>query len=301
MASGSQIGLETRSKILPSDTPKGMDFLGPNYNYADEIFRPKAIGVQRGDTFSSVTNAIKGMAYYMDTIAFGQSSNFMTRGMPFKKYGVNYFLKTGATCSNGADMYQYIELIPKGDAFGKNIGKAISEMGATELRGLAPGIVEDAKAAMNPAPLLGALMGSGYPRCKLELKPVGDEMGYVRSVETGENWVEDPTTLVECGQGPDGKWYTSNQPYTEIDPTRPVLGKRACQTKWIADVMISKEDWDADKKTLNPDGTTASQTTAAQTTASQTTEGFEPDNNRVLVSILATLIVANIWALSQRR
>ena len=64
-ASGSQIGLENRSNILPTEPPKGMDFLGPNYNYGDEIFRPKAIGVKRDDTFDSVTAAIKGMAYYI--------------------------------------------------------------------------------------------------------------------------------------------------------------------------------------------------------------------------------------------
>lgn len=288
-----QIGLETRSEILPSQVPKGMDFLGPNYNYGDEIFRPKAVGVRRDDTFSSVTDAVKGMAYYLDTIAFGQSSNSMTRGMPFKKYGVNYFIKTGAKCSNGADMNQYIELIPKGDAFGKNIGKAVAEMGATELRGLAPGIVEDAKAAMNPTPLLGALMGTGYPRCKLVTKPVGDEYGYVKSQETGDYWVEDPSTLVQCTKSPDGTWLTNGQKWIELNPASPPplnSPLRPCQTRYILDEMVSKELWDSDNKTMNPDGTPAV----------QTTEGFEPDDNRVLFSIFATLIVANIWALSRR-
>jgi hypothetical protein len=272
-----------------------MDFLGPNYNYADEIFRPAAIGVKRGDSFGSVTNAIDGMAYYLDTIAFGQSSNRMTAGKPFKHYGINYFIKTGAKCSNGADMNQYIETIPKGDAFGKNIGKAIAEMGATELRGLAPGIVEDAKAAMNPAPLLGALMGSGYPRCKLETRPVGDEYGYVKSTETGDYWIEDPSTLMTCT--PDlntGKWTTNNQKWTELNPKAPPpLGSlyRPCQTRWVLDKMVSKEEWDADEKIYNPDGTPAS----------QTTEGFDDTGpNRVLVAILGTLIVANLWALSRR-
>jgi hypothetical protein len=289
-------GLENRKQILPSQEPKGFDFLGPDYNYADEIFGPSAIGVKRGSSFDDVSKAISGMAYYMDTIAFGESSNPLSSRFKnqFKRYGVNYFLKTGAKCSNGADMYQYIETIPKGDAMGKNIAREVQAMGLTQMRGLAPGIIEDAKAAMNPAPLLGAMMGSGYPRCKLATKPVGDEFGFTRDAD-GKPWVEDPTTLVQCGKGQDGNWYTNGQKWQELDRNRPPpIGSpmRPCQTKWIVDKMVSKEVWDSDPKTLNPDGTPAT----------QTTESFEDSGgNRVLVAVLGTLIVANIWALTHRR
>ena len=134
--SSEQIGADKRGNMLPTGIPgldggkgKGIGFLGPNYNYADELILPGEVGVKRGGSFGDVMGAIGGVNYYIDTIAFGQSSNRMTAGLPFTRYGINYFLKTGAKCSNGADAWDYIELIPKGDALGKNFQKGMQSVG----------------------------------------------------------------------------------------------------------------------------------------------------------------------------
>ena len=193
-----QTGAETRAQILPSFDPKGIGFLGPNYDYQDMLIPPQVIGVRKEGSLSAVLAGIKGVGYYVDTIAFGESGGSLTQGMPFQRYGVNYFIKNGAQCSNGADAYTYMELIPRGDAFGENVRKAVAGIGLAEMRGLAPGVIEDAKRAMDPSALLKPLTGSGYASCELVTKPVGDEFGRIQSPQ-GDPWVDDPSTVQFLG------------------------------------------------------------------------------------------------------
>jgi hypothetical protein len=267
------IGAEKRGNILPMEEPSGMGFLGPDYSYVDELIRPAQIGVRRNDTLGSVFDAARGVAYYMDTIAFGESSTGLTSRLPFKKYGVNYFIKTGAKCSNGADMWHYMELIPKGDALGKTVSLAMEEIGLGPMRGLAPGAIEDIKAAVNVAPALKSIFGSGYPKCKLVNLPVGDETGKIQNSQSGEFWVDDPKALRPC----------------------PWNRRRPCQTKWVLDKMVGKKEWDADKKIFNPDGTPAKQTFPK--------EGFSDfeclPNIWLLVALLG-ITAANFWAYKRR-
>jgi hypothetical protein len=268
MASASQLGAETRAKILPSTDTKGLGFLGPSYDYSDELVPPAALGVRREGSMGAVIAGVKGVGYYVDTIGFGESSNPLTRGMPFIHYGVNYFLKTGAQCSNGADAWSYMEMIPKGDAFGENVQKAIAGIGVAQLRGLAPGIIEDAKAAMNPAPLFKSLFGSGYPVCKKVTRLVGDELGRIADAK-GNYWVDQPSTVF---------WQ----------------GGKAYQTKWVVDRMVDKEEYDSEEATLNPDGTPIQEKPA---------EGFEGNKGLSVTSlafIAAILAIGNIWAWPRR-
>lgn len=273
MASTPQIGADMRGNMLPTAVP-GADkntigYLGPNYNYADELIVPGQVGVRRGGSFGAVMDAIKGVNYYMDTIAFGQSSNPMTENLPFQRYGVNYFLKTGAKCSNGADAWEYIELIPKGDALGKNFQKGLQSVGMNiELRGLAPGIIEDTKAGMNPLPMMKALFGTGYAKCQLVTKRVGDERGRTEDAE-GNPWVDDPTTIIRKG----------GIPY---------------QTKWVRAKDIDAATWDAEPKSMNPDGTPIRQITESFFGSS------DPEAMTTLLKILSTVIVANIAAYKWR-
>jgi len=227
-----QIGAESRGNMLPTDMPSqssAFGVLGPDYDYASELVLPGDIGVRRKGTFGAVMDGVKGVNYYMDAIAFGQSSNSMTKGMPFKRYGINYFIKTGTQCSNGADMYSYIELIPKGDSLGKNFQRGMASVGfKTELRGLAPGVIEDVKAGMDPVALMKPLFGTGYSRCKKVTKRVGDESGRIKDNE-GNSWVDNPKTVQ----------YIGGLPY---------------QTKWVRDVDIDAAEWSDTPKTMNPDG-----------------------------------------------
>ena len=232
---GSAYGTNDTAPILPSKAAEGPGFLGPNYNPADEMSAPAEIGVHRGDNLNDVMGAVKGVVYYTDMIGFGESSSPFTKGMPgLRPLGVNYFINTGSTCSNGATMWEYISLIPDGSALGTTVQKAIKGMGLPQLRGLAPGIIEDAKSALNPSPIINAVVGSGYPRCKLTEMAVGDVDGKITN-KNGDLLV-DPTGLISRG----GRYY---------------------QQKWIQDtddngdpVQLPYEDWDSEPKIYREDG-----------------------------------------------
>lgn len=157
--------------------------------------------------------------------------------MPLKPLGLNYFMNTGQTCSNGAKMYQYFEGIPTGNALGKNVQRAMKEMGMPALQGLVPGMIEDAEGALNPGPLLNAMLGSGYPQCRLVKRQVGDAYGHIQDPNDGTVWIEQPDTAVK---GPDGLMY---------------------QERWVQDVdsngnpiSLERDKWVSEPKTMNPDG-----------------------------------------------
>lgn len=232
-----QQGSEKRSSILPSMIPSGIGFFGSPYKPADAMLTPPQIGVKVGDSMDDVINAVKGVGFYTDQIGFGAPSTGLTQGMPLKPLGVNYFLKTGQTCSNGADMWQYMQGIPEGNALGDRLENVMSEMGLPPMKGLAPGMIEDAENALNPSPLLNALFGSGYPQCKQVTKQVGDANGRITDPVTGELWISNPETAA-------------------------VSGNEYTQTMWIQDtdangnpINLTRDQWVSASKTFNPDGT----------------------------------------------
>jgi hypothetical protein len=230
-------GNETRESILPNSQPAGFGYLGSPYNVADSLLSPAQVGVHKGDDMGSVIDAVKGVAFYTDQIGFGNSSSKLTQGMPLKPLGLNYFMNTGQTCSNGAQMYQYFEGIPTGNALGKNVQRAMKEMGMPALQGLVPGMIEDAEGALNPGPLLNAMLGTGYPQCRLVKRQVGDAYGHIQDPNDGTVWIEQPETAVK---GPDGLMY---------------------QERWIQDtdsqgnpISLDRDMWVSEPKTMNPDG-----------------------------------------------
>ena len=219
--------------------PSGIGFFGSPYKPADAMMTPPQIGVEVGDSMDSVINAVKGVGFYSDQIGFGAPSTGLTQGMPLAPLGVNYFIKTGVSCSNGADMWQYMQGITQGDALGDKLKMVMAEMGLPPLKGLAPGMIEDAENALNPSPLINALFGSGYPQCKQVTMPVGDSYGRIADPDTGEVWISNPETAVNNGNG-------------------------YVQTYWIQDtdsqgnpVNLTRDQWAAAPKTFNPDGTPA--------------------------------------------
>lgn len=197
-ASGLQMGNDARANVLPVKPASGPGFLGPNYSPADEMLPPASIGVRRGGDLNDVIGAVKGVIYYGDMMGFGEASSSFTRGMPgLKPLGVNYFVNSGLTCSNGATMWEYVETIPNGSALGEKVKSAIRGVGLPQLRGMAPGILEDAKSALNPFPVINAVVGSGYPQCILVKRPVGDFDGKITNVD-GQLLV-DPEGLINQG------------------------------------------------------------------------------------------------------
>lgn len=231
-------GSETRKSILPNASVSASDF-GSSYSPANALLTPVQLGINVGNSMGDVVNAIKGVGFYTDQIGFGAPSTSLTNGMNLRPLGINYFLNTGTTCSNGATMWQYMEGIPNGDALGKGAKKAMDEMGLPPLKGLAPGMIEDAKNALNPAPLMNTLFGSGYPQCKQVTLHVGDAYNHIKDPSTGENWISDP----------DSATYNGNE---------------YVQTRWVQDrysngdpINMDKEAWDNTPKTYNSDGTPA--------------------------------------------
>lgn len=237
-----QQGSETRSSILPSMVPSGIGMFGSPYSPADAMMTPGQIGVRVGNSMSDVISAVKGVGFYADQIGFGAPSTGLTQGMPLKPLGVNYFMKTGMTCSNGADMWHYMQGITQGDALGEKMKKAMAEMGLPPLQGLAPGMIEDAENALNPGPLLNSLFGTGYPQCRQVTMPVGDAYHRIQDPDTGQNWIGDQTGLSWQGDTP-------------------------MQTRWVQDIdangnpiNLSRDDWVAAPKTFQKDGTPVSAT-----------------------------------------
>ena len=232
-----QQGSMTSSTLLASSAPSGIGALGSSYNPADAMKMPAQLGVRVGNSMDDVVNAVKGVGFYTDQIGFGAPSTGLTNGMPLKPLGVNYFINTGAKCSNGARMSQYIQGIPDGSALGENVKKAMADMGLPPLKGLAPGMLEDVKHALDPSPLMNALFGSGYPQCKQATLLVGDAYGRIKDDATGEYWISEPNTAT---------WN----------------GSHYVQTRWVQDtddrgnpVNLTRENWLSAEKTYNPDGT----------------------------------------------
>ena len=194
------MGTESRTSILPVKPASGPGFLGPSYNPADEMLPPASIGVHRDGSIDGIIGAVKGVIYYGDMIGFGAPSSAFTENMPgLKPLGVNYFINSGLQCSNGATMWEYVQTIPTGGALGEKIKAALRGVGLPGLRGMAPGIMEDAEAALNPAPVINAVVGSGYPQCRLVRMPVGDADGKIQNIDG--NLLVDPTGLLVDSKG----------------------------------------------------------------------------------------------------
>jgi hypothetical protein len=179
-------GNEKRTSILPTENvDKEPGFAIPGYDFQAAITPPAEIGVRRDNTIGSVIDAARGVAYYTDVIGFGQASNEFTRALPADKQpkpiGINYFIKTNVTCPNGAPMYRYIEGIPQGTAMGEYVASALKDVGLPEMKGLAPGMIEDAKSALDPRDLFRAAFGDAYPDCVEATLPVGDIDGRIRN------------------------------------------------------------------------------------------------------------------------
>jgi len=218
------------SKSGLADSP---GFFGPSYSFADELKSPLEIGVRSDGSPEGISKAVAGVGYYTDVMGFGEATgiNKMVNGDNVKPMGLRYFMPTGAVCSNGAQMWTYIDTLPKGDLLGNRVKQALSDMGLPGMRGLAPGIMEDARDALNPMPMFRAAMGSGYPKCKQVTLPVGDANGQIKSPYDGQLWIKG---RVDAGPA---------------------------QTKWVQDtdgsgipLFMERLEYENAPKTLYPDG-----------------------------------------------
>jgi len=304
------MGNDTRPNVLPTKGASGPGFLGPDYNPADEMLPPAAVGVQRGDSLDSVMNAVKGIIYYGDMMGFGEPSSRFTSDMPgLRPLGVNYFVNSGLTCSNGSSMWEYVITIPTGGALGENIKKAIKDVGLPQLRGMAPGILEDAQSALNPFPVINAVVGSGYPKCKLVKKQVGDVSGNIYNID-GVLLV-DPEGL---SKGQDGLYYQE-----KWIQDRAVKGKKRRNEDDDSHfarsdpIQISYDEWQKAPKTHNEEGCVIDpvktpglqqpSTCQGQGFVNYTREEKHPLHKMISLTVAAVSVFALItfWAVKPRK
>jgi len=215
--------------------PDTSAFIGPVYDYSGEMKAPSEVGIKMGDgSVDGITRAAAGVEYYAGTLGYGQSIGLSKHIKKLKQnpMGVNFFIKVadpklGAACSNGASMYEYVSTIPTGIP-GPLGDKLAREMGGIRHQGLAPGIINDAAAALNPAPFFSAVIGSGYPQCKQMTASVGDYKGNLRSKNKNVTrpWIDPKKEKLK--KHADGKYYA---------------------THWVFDKWISADEYNKTKKT----------------------------------------------------
>jgi hypothetical protein len=166
-----------------------------------------------------------------------------------KPLGVNYFVNSGLTCSNGATMWEYVQTIPTGGALGEKVKQAIRGVGLPQMRGMAPGILEDAQFALNPMPVINAVVGSGYPQCRLVTKAVGDFDGKIYNVD-GVLLV-DPEGLIER----DGRYYQERWIQDRNVKGNPRPGEEPDEHYARSDaIQLPYDEWDKAPKTHNENG-----------------------------------------------
>jgi hypothetical protein len=250
-ASATQMGNDGRPNVLPVNPASGPGFLGPNYNPADEMLAPAAIGVKRGGDLNDVIGAVKGVIYYGDMMGFGEASSGFTKGLPgLRPLGVNYFINSGLQCSNGATMWEYVQTIPTGSALGSTVQNAIKDMGLPQLRGMAPGILEDAQSALNPFPVINAVVGSGYPQCRLVRMPVGDFDGKITNVDG--NLLVDPSGLLVDSNG---RYYQEHWIQDrKVPPVRRQGESESQQYLRGEQIQLAYDTWAAAPKYFKEDG-----------------------------------------------
>ena len=218
-------------KTIPVTPVKevGPGMFGPNYSFADNLPLPGQVGVRDGDTLTDVVDSVKAVAYYVDMIGFGEASSGLSRSLNPKPLGVNTWLETPQVCSNGANMWVYMEGVPTGEALGKRVKDGLRSAGLPGMRGLAPGMLEDAQSALNPGPVMKSMFGSGLPRCRLTEKEVGDQDGEIQNPATKDYYIHDKDSV-----------YKRNG--------------RSFQKRWAYDSDLTQRQWDKELKTHCSDG-----------------------------------------------
>jgi hypothetical protein len=209
-------------------------YLGPDYSVADNILLPGEIGVRQESSFEAIFDAVGGVNYYIDTVAFGGPTFFDSQNL--QPAGIRYFLNTEMRCSNGATMSEYFDGITKGDLLGDRVKDALASSGLPGLKGLAPGILENARDALDPRPIFDAITASSYPVCQQVQCPVGDSYGATaNSTDPTKKYIIDPVVTNSQGQPTQVRWV---QAY-DSDDNR---------------ISITKDEFAAAPKCYNSDG-----------------------------------------------
>jgi len=218
--------------------PDTSALIGPVYDYSGELPSPQDLDIHMGDgSVDGIARAAAGVDYYAGALGYGKSVGLSKNedGMNQHPLGLNFFLKSGGTCSNGANMYEYVSTIPTGIP-GELGDKLAREMKGIRLQGLAPGIVNDAGAALNPAPFFNAAMGTGFAKCKQVTMPVGYYEGKLKSTRvTGQRpWIDTTKEHIVMKKEHHRKHHEPK--------------KKPYATHWVFDRWISADQYNKEKK-----------------------------------------------------
>lgn len=209
-------------------------FFGPNYSFDNSIPLPGQLNVRNDPSFDAIFDNVGAMNYYVDTIAFG-SPTFLDKNNP-QPLGIRYFLNTGMKCSNGATMSEYFDGVTRGDLLGDHIAAGLASAGLPGLRGLGPGILENARDALDPRPIFSALSGTGYPVCQQVTCPVGDVQGRLKDATTGSQVILGDVEWIN-GVPQQRRWVQAYNPTTD------------------SAIQVTKDEFGAQPKCWNADGT----------------------------------------------
>jgi hypothetical protein len=209
-------------------------FFGPSYSFADNIPLPGELGVRQEPSVGAIIDSVAGINHYVDRIAFGGRTFFDK--VDQQPMGIRFFLDTGMRCSNGASMSEYFDGVTKGDLLGSRVAEGLASAGLPGLKGLAPGMLENARDALDPRPIFAAVTATGYPVCQQVTCPVGDTNGNTANPT-------DPANPYILG----AVEFVDGLPY---------------QRRWVqaydatnSPINITKDDFAATPKCYNADGT----------------------------------------------
>jgi hypothetical protein len=152
-------------------------------------------------------------------------------------------------------MWEFVQTVPDGSALGDKIKDALEGVGLPALRGMGPGMLEDVKSALNPGPVINAVVGSGYPQCKLVKKQVGDVDGNIQNVD-GVLLVDPVGIMSSNGSAP---FYQERWVQDTTNPKIRMKNGKALESAASAanradPIQLSYESWSAEPKIYKENG-----------------------------------------------
>ena len=162
------------------------EFLGPNYEYWNQIKSPDQLGMSGDGNLGALGNDIAGLVKYIKTLVTGGGAT--TTSAPL---GDRFFLKTGAKCvdvTSGDKVTRslYIDNIPNGDI--PFISSGLNHNFNT-FEGIIPGTMQ-AAGNLNPLSLFQSFMEGTDPSCAAVSLPVrsvnnvsGTQTGFVTETD----------------------------------------------------------------------------------------------------------------------
>jgi hypothetical protein len=92
-------------------------------------------------------------------------------------------------------MSEYYDGVTRGDLLGDRVAAGLASAGLPGLRGLAPGMLENARDALDPRPIFAAVTATGYPVCQQVACPVGDVNGSINDSAGNQYILGDTRTI----------------------------------------------------------------------------------------------------------